>query len=149
MKYGSRQLAFRDTPEVHDVVAAIDPHEMDYAVSSAAMSDTNFHLHHDVHILPNGNILAIAWEKKSIAECISAGRDTTNIPTEGMWPCVVFEIQPIGALSSIVWEWHAWDHLVQDFDPTKANYGDLLLNKSRLNINGGNQNNSADWIHLN
>ena len=24
-----------------------------------------------------------------------------------------------------MWEWHAWDHVVQDFDPTKANFGDV------------------------
>ncbi|MFT5858222.1 MAG: hypothetical protein ACI865_000306 [Flavobacteriaceae bacterium] len=113
------------------------------------LADSNFHLHHDVHILPNDNLLVIAWEKKSMAECIAAGRDTNNIQTEGLWPCVVFEIQKVGGFSSIVWEWHSWDHLIQNFDSTKANYGDLLLNKSRIDINKGNPNNHPDWIHLN
>ena len=113
------------------------------------LADSNFHLHHDVHILPNGNLLAIAWERKSVVECIVAGRDQNNIPAEGLWPCVIFEIEPLGSFASIVWEWHSWDHLVQDLDPTKGNYGDLLMNKSRIDINKGNQNNSPDWIHLN
>lgn len=114
-----------------------------------SLADSNFHLHHDVHILPNDNFLVIAWEKKSVLECIIAGRDTSNIPPEGLWPCVIFEIEPIGSFASVVWEWHAWDHLVQDFDSTKNDFGDLLLNKSRIDINKGNQNISPDWIHLN
>ena len=114
-----------------------------------SLADSNYHLHHDVHILPNDNLLVIAWEKKTIAECIAVGRDTTNIPAEGLWPCVIFEVEPIGSFSSIVWEWHAWDHLVQDFDPTKANFGDLLVNKARIDINRGNENSNPDWIHLN
>ncbi|MCJ8290616.1 MAG: aryl-sulfate sulfotransferase [Crocinitomicaceae bacterium] len=114
-----------------------------------SLADSNYHLHHDVHILPNENLLVIAWEKKSVSECIAAGRDSNNIPSEGLWPCVVFEVEPVGNFSSVVWEWHSWDHLVQDFDPTKANYGDLLLNKSRIDVNKGNPNNGPDWIHLN
>ncbi|MCJ8276785.1 MAG: hypothetical protein HRT44_01605, partial [Bdellovibrionales bacterium] len=32
-------------------------------------------LHHDVEILPSGNLLVIAWELKNQAECYAAGRD--------------------------------------------------------------------------
>ena len=32
MKYGRRQSALRDAPEIHDVVAAIYSHDSDYAV---------------------------------------------------------------------------------------------------------------------
>ena len=36
------------------------------------------------------------------------------------WPTHFIELQPDGSGSAtIVWEWHMWDHLVQDFDNTK------------------------------
>jgi hypothetical protein len=37
----------------------------------------------------------------------------------------------------VVWEWHLWDHLVQDFDKTKANYGDVREHPELVNINFG------------
>ena len=38
-------------------------------------STDNYMLHHDFEILPNGNVLMIAWERKTGAESIAAGRD--------------------------------------------------------------------------
>src|SRR5207248_2769403 len=35
----------------------------------------------------------------------------------------------------IVWEWHAWDHLIQEFDPQKANYGVVADHPERVDIN--------------
>ncbi len=114
------------------------------------LADSNYHLHHDVHVMSNGNLLVIAWERKSLSDCIAAGRNPSNIPPSGLWSEAIFEIEPQGSFTSVVWEWHAWDHLVQNFDSTKANYGDLTLNKSRIDINKGNTNsNSSDWIHIN
>jgi len=45
-----------------------------------------FLLHHDIERLPNGNILMIAWEKKSRREAIEAGRNPATIGEEGLWP---------------------------------------------------------------
>ena len=93
-------------------------------------------LHHDIEILPNGNILAIAYEVKSVEKAIKAGRDPHLIPKAGLWPDKILEIKPIypdGA--EIVWEWHMWDHLIQDFDETKQNYGVLAENPRKININ--------------
>jgi hypothetical protein len=36
-----------------------------------------------------------------------------------------------------VWEWHLWDHLVQDFDRSKANFGDVAEHPELVNINYG------------
>jgi len=36
-------------------------------------SNNQHNLHHDIAPLPNGNVLMIAWESKSVAEAIAAG----------------------------------------------------------------------------
>jgi hypothetical protein len=80
--------------------------------------------HHDIAPLPNGNVLILAWEKKTAAEAIAAGRDPELLAADEIWPDHVIEVQPDGKRGgTIVWEWYVWDHLIQDFDETKANYG--------------------------
>jgi hypothetical protein len=88
------------------------------------LADENHCQHHDVHPLPNGHVLLIAWEKKTRAEAINAGRDPEQLWGKELWPDFVVEVAPQGATGgTIVWEWHVWDHLVQDFDAEKPNYG--------------------------
>lgn len=94
--------------------------------------------HHDVALMPNGNILAIAWEGKSREEAIQAGRDTAKVPKDGLWPDMIVELRPIGQDDAeVVWAWHIWDHLVQDFDPGMDNYGDPAKHPERLDLNLG------------
>ena len=74
--------------------------------------------------MPNGNILLIAWELKSEAEATAAGRDP-NLPGPGyLYPDHIVEVLPdfVNGGGTIVWEWHVWDHLVQEFDVTKSNW---------------------------
>ncbi|MFZ4633510.1 MAG: aryl-sulfate sulfotransferase [Saprospiraceae bacterium] len=107
------------------------------------------HQHHDVAPLPNGNILVPAWERKTNAEAIALGRKPNTVPANGLWPDHVVEIKPIGSDSAqIVWEWHLWDHLVQDHDPGKPNYGSPADHPELLNINVGTIN-VSDWVHIN
>ncbi|MDA7510474.1 aryl-sulfate sulfotransferase [Verrucomicrobia bacterium] len=96
-----------------------------------------FWLHHDVEPLPNGNILAIAWETKTAQEANAAGRRPDLVPQKGVWPDKIIEIEPqFPNGANIVWEWHAWDHLIQDFDPDKNNYGKPSEHPELLNVNG-------------
>ena len=93
--------------------------------------------HHDVEPLPNGNLLAIAWEQKTAEEARRAGRLPERISEKGLWPGMVLEFErqpPSGA--RIVWQWHVWDHLIQNRDPSAANYGDPAKSPWRINING-------------
>ena len=77
------------------------------------------HQHHDVEFLPNGNILILAWETIINATAISAGRNPALVGNT-LWSEKIVEIEPIGTDSvNVVWEWHLWDHLIQDFDSTK------------------------------
>lgn len=117
-----------------------------YEIASAA-----YHQHHDIEPLPNGNILAIAWESKTGDEAIAQG--AMNGIT--YWPEVVLELEKVGtAEANIVWEWHAWDHLVQDFDTSMANYGEVALHPELFNINfsppsGSGPGGGGDWLHFN
>ena len=48
------------------------------------------------------------------------------------------EIKPTGKTTGeVVWEWHLWDHLVQDFDKSKANFGNVAEHPELVNINYG------------
>jgi Ca2+-binding RTX toxin-like protein len=116
--------------------------------------------HHDIEILPNGNILLIAWETKTESEATQAGRDP-NLPGAGhLFPDHIVEIQPdlaAGVGGQIVWEWHIWDHLVQEFDPNKDNYEGptgVEDHPELIDVNyvstfdeGGGQ--AEDWTHAN
>lgn len=117
--------------------------------------------HHDIEIMPNGNILMIAWETMSAAEAEQAGRDDT-LPGGGaaLYPEHIVEVQPdleSGSGGTIAWEWHATDHLVQDHDPTKDNYQgatgvadhpELIdINYVSAGTPGGGA--ADDWMHAN
>ena len=113
-------------------------------------NDSLKRMHHDIAVKPNGNVLVLAWERKTAAEAIAAGRDTALLPDGELWPEHVIEVQPIGSDSfNIVWEWHVWDHLIQDYDSTKANFGVVANNPRRIDINYDNSNGAADWQHAN
>ena len=114
---------------------------------SFEMNDSLFRLHHDIEVLPNGNILAIAWELKTYDEAVAAGRDTTTLNQINLWPDFIFEINPNN--DEIVWEWHAWDHLIQDFDETKENFGVVSDHPELIDINWNFNNGGADWLHSN
>lgn len=106
-------------------------------------------LHHDIAPMPNGNILMIAWEYKSAAEAIQAGRDPSALASDSLWPLHIIEVEPVGATGGdIVWEWNLWDHLVQDFDPTKDNYGVVADHPGKVDVNY-RRNDNGDWIHAN
>jgi len=105
--------------------------------------------HHDIEVLPNGNILLIAWQKKTEAEAIAAGRDPSQISEGELWPDSILEIEPTGTSGgTIVWEWHVWDHLIQDHDSTKSNYGVVADHPEKIDINHMSSA-RADWTHIN
>jgi len=109
----------------------------------------NTHLsHHDVEPLPNGNVLVIAWEYKSPTEAEKAGRNPAKIPYNGLWPDHIVEVKKTGSTTGvIVWEWYVWNHLIQDYNPSKDNYGVVKDHPELVDINFGVTD--ADWLHSN
>jgi len=109
-------------------------------------SDTHLQ-HHDIEPMPNGNVLIPAWDRRLLAEATAAGR--VLLPGGEMWPTMIVEVEPVGATGgNIVWEWHLWDHLIQDADSTKANFGVVADHPELVDINFGNPG-SGSWDHLN
>ena len=121
------------------------------------VSNDTYQHHHDVQPLPNGNILVIAWERKTADEAYAMGRQTINNSLNQMWPEAVLEIEPVGSNGgNIVWEWHVWDHLIQDVDPSLPGYGIISDHPELMDINFGNAGSNqgpggpnGDWKHFN
>ncbi|MFM1874310.1 MAG: hypothetical protein RL266_47 [Bacteroidota bacterium] len=116
--------------------------------------DMEKRLHHDIQLLPNGNVLAIAWVIKDQAECVLAGRNPGLLSYGSLFTERIIEIQPTGPTTGyIVWQWDLWDHLVQDFDNTKDNFGVVADHPELLDINWLNLNEAvpgqSDFVHLN
>lgn len=93
--------------------------------------------HHDLEPLPNGNVLAICWERIPAEEAIARGRDPEHVDAErGLWPDRVVEIRPTPPEGGeIVWFWRAWDHLVQDVDPELPGFGAVAAHAGRIDVN--------------
>lgn len=121
------------------------------------VSNNQYQHHHDVEPLPNGNILVIAWERKTAAEAFAMGRLTLNNSLNEMWSEAILELEPVGAnAANVVWEWHLWDHLIQNVNSALSNYGVVSEHPELMDINygsvgggGGPGGSNADWMHFN
>ncbi len=116
-------------------------------------SSSTYHQHHDIEYLPNGNILLLAWEYHTPEEAIAMGRPEEWTPINGLWSEHIVELQPSGInQATVVWQWRTWDHLIQNIDSTKANYGQIAEHPELINLNfevGPINRPSIDWLHLN
>jgi hypothetical protein len=127
----------------------------DNLIWSLDFSTSTYMQHHDIKRLPNGNIIMLVIEKKTYAECLAAGFDPSKfqpeIQSKGiMVPDYVVEIKPTYPTGgTVVWEWHTWDHLVQDYDATKPNYGDPKSHPELVDCDGDGRNLPAFWNHMN
>ncbi len=106
--------------------------------------------HHDLEVLPNGNVILIAWEVKTVQESTQCGYNGTPM---SLWPTHFIELEPNGnGGASIVWEWHIWDHLIQDDDPSKDNYGVVADHPELMDVNAVDPWEpiwGGDWFHVN
>jgi hypothetical protein len=104
--------------------------------------------HHDIRYLPNGNVLMIVWVTKTRTQAIAAGRNPNHLGNS-FYPDKIIEVNQTGPTSgNVVWEWNVWDHLIQDYDPSKANYGVVGDHPELIDINFGDTF-DFDWLHTN
>ena len=114
---------------------------------SFMQNDTTRRLHHDIAPMPNGHILMISWELKRRPEIIMAGRNPALLAQDSLLPDYILEVDP--NTDSVVWEWHAWDHLIQDFSASSDNYGVVKDHPELIDINWDRNNGIPDWLHIN
>ncbi len=93
-------------------------------------------LHHDFLLLPNGNLLLLLWESKTRAEAIAAGANPAFVSDDSLDIPTIVEVRRIYPdAAAVVWKWSVWDHLVQDYDSSKANYGIVAQRPELVDIN--------------
>ena len=93
-------------------------------------------VHHDFLKMPNGNILLLVRGHKSYEEAVAAGFNPDFVQPDGLEYERLVEIKPTGPdTCEVVWEWSVWDHLIQDHDPGKDNYGMVAEHPERIDMN--------------
>lgn len=135
---------------VGGLVQEIDP--QGNVIWEFVYSTSSYVSHHDITLMPDGNVLLTAWEVKNSTELDAAGyTGNSNV----RYPTHFVEVSQNGTGGEIVWEWHIWDHLVQDADPNKPNYGVISEHPELMDINvdagggGGPGGGGGDWFHVN
>jgi hypothetical protein len=119
-------------------------------VWSYLLSNDSAVQHHDMKMLPNGNILAVVWDKRSVTEAIQKGKNPDKLGNS-LWSEKIIEFKPLGNNSiEVVWEWFVWDHLIQEFDASKENYGVVADHPEKVNINYMSSSLPIEnWLHIN
>ncbi len=137
---GNLLYAGKDSLTIHDWD--------DNPVWSYPTTANGIRAHHDIEPLPNGNILCIAASTRTSAELLDEGRDPNLIGASFKLDGIV-EIEPVGANGgNIVWEWSFWDHLIQDYDATKNNFGVVEDHPELIDFNY-DHGDYTDWNHVN
>ncbi|NLI97955.1 T9SS type A sorting domain-containing protein [bacterium] len=104
--------------------------------------------HHDIEVMPSGNVLIIAMETIKRDQAIEAGANPDFLTGDLLSEYIV-EVEPTGSSEgNIVWQWRLWDHLVQNYDPSKGNYGIVRDHPELIDINAQTFY-QPDFIHLN
>ena len=106
------------------------------------ISSENEIAHHDVEMLPKGNVLVLVWDKIDEQEAEANGA----FGSSNIYPEKLVEINP--NTNAIVWHWRSWQHIIQDQESGLPNYGIVADNPQLININF-NPLQNGDIMHAN
>lgn len=106
--------------------------------------------HHDLCVMPNGNLLVSLWDRRDSVDAVQHGKNPALANAE-IWSERLLELEPIGTDSAaVVWEWRLWDHLVQDRDNALPGFAVVAEHPELVDINFfQGPPISFDWIHMN
>ncbi|WP_405247018.1 arylsulfotransferase family protein [Cellulophaga sp. Asnod2-G02] len=105
-------------------------------------SSEDYIAHHDIEILPNGNILILAWERISMETATSFGVFVDH----DLYPEKLIEVD--FETKDIVWEWRAWDHIIQDVNAGFDSFAAISEYPNKIDINYYDEPN-GDIMHAN
>lgn len=147
-KYDNNQI---DGAAIGGLIQEIDP--AGDVVWEFIYSSPTYISHHDIALMPNGNVLMIAWEyisEEDLEDVGYTGNDGDKYSTH------IIEVQQDDDGGQLVWSWHLKDHFVQDVDANLPNYGEISEHPELLDINvdtdsGGGPPGGGpdDWFHCN
>jgi hypothetical protein len=81
---------------------------------------------------------------------LEAGFSSRNLRDRELYPEYVIEIEPTyPSGGKIVWEWHLWDHLIQESSPDADNYGEVSAHPELVDVNCNGRPVAAFWNHMN
>ncbi|MFT4536939.1 MAG: hypothetical protein ACJA1A_002363 [Saprospiraceae bacterium] len=115
---------------------------------SYRIADDEFVVHHDMLMMSNGNMLVTVWQKISSQEALQNGRTYEG----GFYNEQIWELQPLpNNQANIVWRWSALDHVIQDVDAAKSNFGNIGAHPELINLNYITEElePNHDWLHIN
>jgi hypothetical protein len=110
------------------------------------VNDSLRRLHHDIAVMPNGNILMMVWVKRTKNELIAAGRDSSKYKNDVLHSEQIIEVNP--KTNQVVWKWDMWDHIIQDYDSSKPNFGVVSSRPEKIDINYAHTQDGS-WFHMN
>lgn len=97
--------------------------------------ENGYNFHSDLQYLPNGNFLVLSINILSAEDAINAGV-SPDVLFNLYYTESVVELTPRGTNDALkVWEWKMADHLVQSYDSTKLNYGNINRNFRKIDAN--------------
>ncbi|MBU2994852.1 aryl-sulfate sulfotransferase [Cellulophaga baltica] len=102
----------------------------------------DFLAHHDVELLPNGNLLIMAWERISPELAASKGVFVNH----DLFPEKLIEVDYV--TKEIVWEWRSWDHIIQNLNEGFDSYAEISEYPNKIDINYYDEPN-GDIMHAN